>query len=187
MGRQAIAELQDTLEDGQTLEEGGVTVKVDDKSFHLGYSRLSKFMECPAAFDFTYNQGHRTEGSPVMRRGTALHNTFEDMMKYKAGWEKPMPLDKAITRVHHHCTENRVCKSATEEVLSAMNYFYEHMYSKLTPAMLLDTADPKETPIEGEFKIVRGGVEITGRIDFAAELKKGDTICKGAVAAEDWA
>ena len=55
-------------------------------------------------------------------------------------------------------------------------YFYEHMYFKLTPAMLLDTADPKETPIEGEFKIFRGGVEITGRIDFAAETPLGGVI-----------
>ncbi len=176
MARQSITELQDTIEDGQTVEEGGVTVKVDDKEFHIGYSRLSRFMECPAAYAFTYVDGHRTEGSPVMRRGTALHNTFEDMMVYKAGWEKLMPLEKAEARVLHHCTENRVCKSATEEVLSAMRYFYEHVYPKLSPAILLETAGPKETPIEGEFKIFRGGVEITGRIDFAAEYQAGEAI-----------
>lgn len=174
--------MQDTLEDGQTLAEGGLIVKVDDQEFHLGYSRLSSYMECPMSYKYTYVDGRRSEGSPVMRRGTAFHNTLEDMLKYKAGWGKLMPIDKAEARARHHCTENRVCPSATEEVIKSMRFFYDQLYHKLTPAMLLETAGENESAIEGEFKIYRGGVEITGRIDFASEVVKGAALTKALVA-----
>jgi hypothetical protein len=179
MGRSATSELQDCIEDGQTTEEGGVTVKIDGKEFHLGYSRLAAYIDCPKAYELSYVKGIRTEGTPVMRRGTALHNVFEDMLKWKAGYETLMPMDKAKLSVVKHCKELKVCDSATKEVNAAVEYFYEKLYGDLTPALLLDTAPDKETPIEGSFKIVRGGVEIQGRIDFAAEYRKGQTICTG--------
>jgi len=182
MARSSTTELQDTIEDGQTTEEGGVTVKIDGKEFHLGYSRLASYMECPHSYEFSYVKGIRTEGTPVMRRGTALHNTFEDMLKWKAGYETLMSMDRSKESVAKHCKELKICPSAAKEVYAAMEYFYEVLYPCLTPALLLDTAPSKETPIEGEFKIVRGGVEITGRIDFAAEYKKGQIICTGVCA-----
>ena len=148
-----------------------VKIEVAGSSFHLGYSRLHNAMTCMRQYKYAYIDKIRTAGSPVMRRGTALHNVFEDMFRYKSGYQKLMPIDKAHDRVEVRGAEQKLPPSMIKELHSAMEIYYEKMYGVLEPALMLDgeTADP----IEGEFSFVRGGVKVTGRIDLATENSEG--------------
>lgn len=127
----------------------------DGEKFHLGYSRLTKYAECPRAYKYSYVDKLRREAGVPLRRGTAYHNTVELMLKYKVKWGKLMDVARCDKIAVIKAGEENLTESETLKVVEAVRYYHSTMYHHHQPLA-----------VEEEFDIKRGGVRLTGRIDL---------------------
>jgi hypothetical protein len=136
---------------------GGVTIKTPGGyTFHLGYSRIAAYLSCPLKYKFTYidNIPYKT-GAPLLR-GTAYHAVVEKLLKYKTKYDGDMA---EWEEVHPYALKQAgivgLNPTDTKRLLEACQFYHSEMYPKHKPLV-----------VEEAFTIVRGGVELTGRIDL---------------------
>lgn len=145
-----------------------MTVKIDGgKEFHLGYSRVSKFMDCPMAYKYTYVDGLWTPGGVPMRRGTAYHNTLEGLLNYKINKDGAhYPLEKTEKYALKKARAENLSESECARVLQAARFYHSRMY-------------PRHNPLAAEiaFDFEKDGIQYTGRIDLVdRQDKKGKPV-----------
>lgn len=127
----------------------------DGTEMHLGYSRLSKYFQCPAQYKFTYVDKIRTEGGLPLRRGQAYHGSVEELLNFKLAHGDLMCRDKA-DRVAIRCAKaENLTDTEVYRVIDAVRFYHQEMYPSHQPLA-----------VEKEFSLVRGGVTLTGRIDL---------------------
>ncbi len=132
-----------------------MTITVDGEDFHLGYSRISKYLDCPKQFKYCYVDGMKVEGKMHMRRGNAYHDCLEQMLKYKIEKGKLAALHRC-ERLAEFCGDKwNLTECETNKVIEAVRYYHHNKYPEHKPIA-----------VEESFEIVRGGVKITGRIDL---------------------
>lgn len=145
----------ESLPKSNRLKEDTVLIQFKGYSFHLGYSRISKFIECPKSYKFSYIDGIRQKDSVAMSRGTAYHNTLEALLDWKILHDDHVKIETAIKAAHHFSRGESLSNSEAERVVRAIDFYHENMYRQHKPLA-----------VEKDFKIKRGGVEITGRVDL---------------------
>lgn len=147
------------------LAEPGVTMTVDGQDFHLGYSRIKSYLDCPKMYEYTYVKGLRDKPNAAMKRGSAYHDTLELMLLYKMNEEKHCSLKSARKAALANTEKHECTDGDREKVLKAVDFYHENLYEQHRPIL-----------VEEMFSIVRGGVKLTGRIDLIhqedAELAK---------------
>ena len=135
-----------------------ITLSVQGKEFHLGYSRIAKFLECPRSFKYTYIDGIRSPSGAAARRGTAYHNTLEKMLKFVMKHGYLAEREGCLTVAARMAEAEKLPPSDLKKVLTGVEYYYYRLYPKHKPVA-----------VEQEFEIIRGGVKITGRIDLVEQ------------------
>jgi CRISPR/Cas system-associated exonuclease Cas4 (RecB family) len=146
----------------------GVHLKLPNgEEYHVGYSRLSAFFKCPRSFQYTYIDKIRAPGGLAVRRGQAYHGSLEFMLQWKIDHDGDLlaksRCDKLAIRnaKAENLPDNEIYK-----VIDAVRFYWNNLYQQHRPLS-----------VEKDFKIVRGGVEITGRIDLLEEvIKKKQTM-----------
>ncbi len=154
--------------------KNGVTLTVDNQDFHLGYSRISKYIECPKSFKYSYIDGIRSKANAAMNRGTAYHGALEDMFNYRLEHNNElMPLEQAERCAIKQSRKVKLTDAQIYNVIDAVRYFYKMKYEGHVPAISNTNIEPlsvnTQKSVEGAFEIFRGGVKITGRIDLATK------------------
>jgi RecB family exonuclease len=135
--------------------EPGITLSIDDQDFHLGYSRISKYLDCPKQFKYCYIDGMRVEGKMHMRKGNAYHDCLEQMLLFKIKKNKLASLTKCEALAQFCGEKWRLTECETNKVIEAVRYYHNHKYVEHKPLV-----------VEEAFEVFRGGVKITGRIDL---------------------
>jgi CRISPR/Cas system-associated exonuclease Cas4 (RecB family) len=128
---------------------------VDGQEFHLGYSRIAKYMDCPKQYKFSYVDKIPYKPGAAMARGTAYHNTLEALLNFKIHNERLANLPAALKAAHHYASAERLSASEIERVQHAVEFYWHNVYELHLPM-----------EVEFPFEIVRGGVKLTGRIDL---------------------
>ncbi len=150
-----------------------VMMTIDGQEFHLGYSRISKYMDCPRQYKYSYVDKIPYKAGVAMARGTAYHNTLEALLKFKIKNERLAPHPAALKAAAHYAAEERLSASETERVQFAVDFYWHHLYEKHQPMV-----------VEYPFEIVRGGVKLTGRIDL---VETDGMITDHKFSADTWA
>lgn len=135
----------------------------DGTSMHLGYSRLSKYFQCPAQYKYTYVDDIKTGGSLPMRRGNAYHAAVETLLQWKMDQGRMLELDRAEKLAIRCAKAEDLTTSEIYRVIDAVRFYHQEMYHKHQPIA-----------VEKKFEIVRGGVKLTGRIDLIEPCKITD-------------
>jgi RecB family exonuclease len=139
-----------------TPEKFGLTAHIDGQEFHLGYSRIAKFEDCPRQYKFSYVDGIRIPGGPPMRRGTAYHAALEFLLTYKKDHDgELLSVERAEKAAIRAAKAENLTESEIYRVIDAVRFYHAEMYSEHQPLAL-----------EEDFTIERGGVKLTGRIDL---------------------
>ena len=128
------------------------------EGFHLGYSRIAKYQECPRQFFYTYIEGIRTEGSTAIRRGQAYHAVLEELLKYKLETGELLDPIKADKLAVKKAKAEKLTENEIYRVIDGVRFYYSELYPKHKPVA-----------VEEPFEYVRGGVPFTGRIDLIDE------------------
>jgi len=137
----------------------GIKMKMPDgREFHVGYSRLSSFFQCPKSFKYTYIDKIRSEGGVPVRRGQAYHNALEKMLQFKQDTGDLLDLRRCEKLAIRSAKAEQLAENDILKVVDAVRFYYGNKYDIHMPVA-----------VERDFKIVRGGVEITGRIDLIEE------------------
>jgi hypothetical protein len=137
-----------------TTAKSGLTVHTKEGNFHLGYSRIASFQNCPRQYKYSYMDGIRKAGSVAMRRGQAYHSVLDCLLKYKMAHNELLSLEQAEKVAIRSGKAENLSNSEIYRVIDATRFWYSEMYPKLFPA-----------GVEQDFEINRGGVKLTGRID----------------------
>lgn len=127
----------------------------DGSEFHTGYSRLSKFFQCPKQYKFTYVDKIRGEAGVPLRRGQAYHGAVEVLLNWKLQTGDLLPLHRADKLAIRSAKAENLSDREIYGVIDAVRYYWHEMYPIHQPLA-----------VEKAFEIVRGGVKITGRIDL---------------------
>lgn len=126
------------------------------EEFHLGYSRISKFVDCPKQFKYSYVDKIRSEGGVPLRRGQAYHGSLETMLQWKLDHpDIPYTLQRAEKLAIRQGKINNLSEAEIYRVIDAVRYYHQTKYPLHSPRA-----------VEEAFEIVRGGVKLTGRIDL---------------------
>ncbi len=137
-------------------EEEGVTITVDGEEFHFGYSRATKFIECPRAYEETYVNGHRTPGGTPMRRGTAYHATLEGLLNYKINKDGALyPLEKTENYAWKNAVKENLADGECARVVQAARFYHARLYPVHNPIL-----------VEVDFDFWKDDVRYTGKIDL---------------------
>lgn len=131
------------------------------QQFHVGYSRLSKFFQCPKSFKYAYIDKIRMPSGLPLRRGQAYHGAVEFLLNWKMEHDDLFPLDRAEKLAIRQAKENDLTDAEIYKVIDAVRFYWTHLYPRHRPLA-----------VEKDFSIVRGGVTITGRIDLIERRKK---------------
>lgn len=125
------------------------------EEFHVGYSRLSKFFQCPKSFKYSYIDKIRMPAGLPLRRGQAYHGVVEELLKHKMEHGELYDRDRADKLAIREAKKNDLSDAEIYKVIDATRFYWDHQYPKHRPLA-----------VEKDFSIVRGGVTITGRIDL---------------------
>lgn len=136
-----------------------VILTVDGQDFHLGYSRIASYLECPRKYKYTYIDKLPSKPGPAMARGTAYHNTLEALLNWKIKKNDLAPLDLSKRAAVHYAHEERLSASETDRVVYAVEFYWHELYPIHRPLA-----------VEHSFQITRGGIKLTGRIDLVEDL-----------------
>jgi len=137
-------------------EEEGFTLKINGESFHFGYSRAAKFMECPHAYEETYVNGHRTPGGTAMRRGTAYHATLEGLLNFKINRNgEHYPIEKTERYAWKNALKEDLAEGEATRVVQASRFYHSRMYHRHNPIA-----------VEVDFDFWKDDVNYTGKIDL---------------------
>ena len=133
----------------------GVLMTVNGHDFHLGYSRIASYLQCPKMFRYTYIDKVEYKSGTAARKGTAYHNTLETILRYKI--DEGQLLDWARTEkvATRESKDQKLTPSDTKKVIQAAKFYFDNQYAVHDPIA-----------IEEMFEIERGGVKLTGRIDL---------------------
>jgi hypothetical protein len=133
-----------------------MTVEIDGEKFHLGYSRASKYLECPAAYKKTYIDKIRTAGGVPLRRGHAYHGVLEGLLNYKInrGGEH-YPLDKTEKFALKQALKHNLSDTECARVIQAARFYHARMYPLHNPLA-----------VELKFDFYKDGIRYTGRLDL---------------------
>ena len=132
------------------------------EEFHVGYSRLSKLFSCPKQFKYAYIDKLRMPSGLPLRRGQAYHGSLETMLQWKLDHDgELMPIERCDRLAIRQAKLNELTDSEIYKVIDAVRFYHFHQYPRHKPLA-----------VERDFKIVRGGVTITGRIDLIEWRKR---------------
>jgi RecB family exonuclease len=170
MPRKTASQPLPTVDPIEPASEPGVTVTVEGKEFHLGYSRIAKYMECPKAYKFSYiDKLSFAPGEPI-RKGLAYHAVVEALLDYKVKRGKLYKLANTLKYAEERATVYKLTKSGTASLISAVAFYHATLYAEHDPVAYERQNADGETEIhswqEKDFEIHRGGVKLTGRIDL---------------------
>lgn len=135
-----------------------LVLTVDGQDFHLGYSRISQYLECPRKYKFSYIDRLPAKPGVAMARGTAYHNTLEALLKWKIRKGKLTSLELARKAAIYYSEGESLSASETERVIQAVDFYWRELYG-----------DHRPLEVEIPFEIVRGGIKLTGRIDLVED------------------
>lgn len=153
---------------------GLVMTLPNGESFHLGYSRISKFVDCPKQFKLTYVDKIKDEGGVPLRRGQAYHGAVETLLQYKIDHpDKHYSLNRAERLAIRQGKLNNLTDAEIYRVIDAVRYYHTTLYGEHKPLA-----------VEEAFEIVRGGVKLTGRVDL---LETVGTIVDHKFSYDTWA
>lgn len=138
--------------------EGAQMFMRDGRNFHLGYSRISSYEQCPKMFKLSYVDKIRGPAKPHIVKGTAYHNTVEGLLKHKIEHKDLMPHFQALEMARELSRKEELTENYVEHVVSATDFYYHTLYPRHKPML-----------VECSFEIWRGGVRMTGRIDLVEE------------------
>jgi ATP-dependent helicase/DNAse subunit B len=145
------------------LPSNQFSMTVDGKEFHLGYSRISKFLDCPYQYKRSYEDGIRKPSGTPMRRGTAYHNTLEGLLNYKINTEGELyPLAKAEKFALKNAKKEDLTEAESIKVVEAVRFYYKELYPFHNPVS-----------VEEPFDFIKGGIRFTGRIDLLDQSTPG--------------
>ncbi len=140
----------------EDIISGVVPAPTLPEGFHLGYSRISKYQECPRQYYYSYVEKIPYKASTAIRRGQAYHGVVEELLKFKMEHEgkllDPMKADKLAVKMGK---KEELTDSEIYRVIDAVRFYYSELYPKHRPIA-----------VEEPFEMVRGGVPFTGRIDL---------------------
>ena len=137
-------------------KEVGITIP-GQKEFHMGYSRISSFFECPRRYKFSYVDKIKVQwGSPI-RKGQAYHAVVETLLQKKK--EGIHVKRSSMVDFTQQCGEFEELSEWDIKGLHPATQFYYDNYLELH----------KPLEIEVDFVVYRGGVKLTGRIDLVDE------------------
>ena len=123
---------------------------------------MAKYQECPRAYKFCYCDKIRGKGSVAMHRGNAYHAAVEFLLKYKMEHGELISLGRAERAAIRSAKAENLSESEIYKVIDAVRFYHGAMYPVHNPIF-----------VEKDFSVVRGGVEITGRIDLGHVDEKG--------------
>lgn len=127
---------------------------IDNKEFHLGYSRIAKFLECPRQYKFTYIDGIRGKATTAMKRGTAYHAVLEHALQYKIDTDKLISIEVLDKLAIKFAKQEELSTTDTKSVIQASRFWYDEKYQNQDPIA-----------VEFNFDIVIKDIKLTGRID----------------------
>ncbi len=156
-----------------TKAESGVTLHIDGKKFHLGYSRVACAESCMRQYMYSYRDGIRTPGSVAQRRGNAYHATLEWMEKIKMSTGEPVSLERAERAAIRNSKVYDLTDAEIYRVIDAVRFWYSVEYNK-----------PAPVAVEQDFTITRGGIKLTGRID---RIEQGGLVKDYKFSYDKWA
>lgn len=137
-------------------KQDDLTITVDGKEFHLGYSRIAKFLNCPYEYKRSYVDGIRKEGGVPMRRGQAYHGTLEGLLNYKMNKDGELcPWPKIEKYARKQAKKENLSENEAHRVVEAVKFYYKEQYPAHNPLA-----------VEDAFDFVKNGVRFTGRIDL---------------------
>lgn len=140
-----------------------LTLTIEGQEFHLGYSRISKFIDCPWAYKRTYVDGIRKPGGVPMRRGQAYHGTLEGLLNYKINKDGGLyPWEKTEKFALKNATKENLTESESHRVVEAVRFYHREQYPKHNPIS-----------VEDSFDFMKGGVRYTGRLDLMDLVSPG--------------
>lgn len=136
---------------------------VDGHDFHLGYSRVAKYLGCPKSYKFTYVDGIRSEGKTPQRRGNAYHDSLEQMLQYKLDTGQMCSLPRAMILAEFCAHKWKLPPSEVGKVQEAVAFYHS---GNSPDSSISKYAQHQPVCVEDSFEIVRGGVKLTGRLDL---------------------
>lgn len=153
MTRDELGNLSATLDTENQLD---LTITIEGKEFHLGYSRLDKFMGCPSNYKRTYVDGVRKPGGVPARRGQAYHGTLEGLLNYKINRDGDLyPWPKTEKFALKNAANEKLSDAESHRVVEAVKFYYVEHYPKHQPVS-----------VEDSFDFTKNGIRYTGRIDL---------------------
>ena len=132
-----------------------ITIGYDGKEFHTGYSRIQKYMTCPKQYKYVYIDGHRGESSVPMKRGNAYHSALEAALQFKIDKGRQMSSKKVLELGDYFAEQLNLTEAVRNQTRQAIEFWHTMLYPEIDPLF-----------VEESFKIVRGGVTYTGRLDL---------------------
>lgn len=153
---------------------GMVMTKQDGSEFHVGYSRISKFAECPKQFKYSYVDKLRRKAGLPLLRGQAYHGSVETMLQWKIDHpEEPYTIERAERLAIRMARKEELTDAEIYKIIDAVRYYYITLYHLHDPML-----------VECDFSVARGGVTITGRIDL---VENGGAIVDHKFSYDTWA
>jgi hypothetical protein len=143
--------------------EVSLTLTVEGKEFHLGYSRIAKFLDCPYQYQRSYIDGIRSPGNAAMRRGQAYHAVVEGLLNYKINKDGALyPWAKTEAFALKQAAKEKLGQGDVGKVLEAVRFYYDQQYPLHNPKS-----------VEDSFEFMKNGIRFTGRIDLLNCPSKG--------------
>lgn len=155
------------------LFDGVALTKRDGSEFHVGYSRISKFAECPKSFKYAYVDKIRRKAGVPLRKGQAYHGSVETMLQWKIDNGELYSLERAEKLAIRESKKEELTDAEIYKVIDAVRYYWQTMYPIHDPML-----------VEKDFSICRGGVTITGRIDL---IENNGVVVDHKFSADAWA
>jgi CRISPR/Cas system-associated exonuclease Cas4 (RecB family) len=128
--------------------------QVGEADFHLGYSRVSCYSNCPRQYQYAYIERLSYTAGVPLRKGTAYHAALEKMLQYKIKHGMLASEEDCRKYARKVAVAEKLTEREVDNVVEAVVYYYHTHYEMHQPAF-----------VEADFAIIRGGVKLTGRID----------------------
>ena len=138
---------------------GFAMTRPDGSPIHVGYSRLSSYSQCPKQFKYSYVDKIRGKVGAPLLRGQAYHGSLEAMLQFKIDNNMELyPRERVDKLAIRMAKKEGLTEAEIYRVIDAVRYYYATLYPEKRPIL-----------VEADFKVVRGGITITGRLDEADE------------------
>lgn len=135
------------------------------KNEYVSYSRIDQYKKCPKAFEFSYIQGKRGDGTDATRFGSACHAALEDYFNAHAEEGGPVNGDELCNLFQKHWGDECLTDQALfDEGITIMRRFAA-AHPPLEPLQVRGCEVPFDLPL-GRFRV-------KGFIDRVDDLGNG--------------